>query len=214
MDQDKFGDGTFYPLKLQIANNLGSVIACSFITSFFAIFDLIFDIFKPSSKEGLYGRFCDCCCGWLLRIWDLVRSDTMSYVILSGNPYCNSARYCEYLCDKSILTEYSQSCSRIYRISAHFFIASITLIYSIYYTENKSIYAYLIILVGALVVSTFFISLHADAAEAIQIIYLLDQEFMHRGEHELKHNKEGLAVATTRKEIAEDIFREYNGIKV
>jgi hypothetical protein len=31
--------------------------------------------------------------------------------------------------------------------------------------------------------------MHADAAEAIQIIYLFDQEFLHRGENELKHNK-------------------------
>jgi hypothetical protein len=30
-------------------------------------------------------------------------------------------------------------------------------------------------MVGALVISTFFISMHADAAESIQIIYLLDQ---------------------------------------
>jgi hypothetical protein len=66
-------------------------------------------------------------------------------------------------------------------------------------TQNTSLYALLIILIGALVISTFFISMHADAAEAIQIIYLLDQEFLHRGENELKHNKQGLAIATTRK---------------
>lgn len=175
MTEDKFEDGTFYPLKLQVTKNLGSVIACSFITSFFAVFDLLFDIFKPTDKNSTYGRFCECLCGCCQRIFDLVRSDAMAFVVLTGNPVCNSARYCEYLCDKSVLTEYSQSCSRIYRISAHFFIASLTLLYSIYMTQNKSIFAFLIILVGALVVSTFFISLHADAAEAIQIIYLLDQ---------------------------------------
>ena len=74
-------------------------------------------------------------------------------------------------------------------------------------TENKSIYACLIILIVTLIISTFFISMHADAAEAIQIFYLFDQEFIHRGENELKHNKEGLNIATTRKEIAEEIFR-------
>lgn len=88
-----------------------------------------------------------------------------------------------------------------------------TLLYSIYMTQNKSIYVFLIIMIGALVISTFFISMHADAAEAIQIIYLLDVEFQYRGENELKHNKQGLAIATTRKEIAEEIFREYNGIE-
>ena len=184
-------------------NNFGSVIACSFITTFFAFFDLLFDIFKPTDKNSTYARVCGCFCSCFMRIWDLVRSDAMSYVILSGNPLCNSARYCEYLCDKSLLTEYSQSCSRIYRISAHFFIASLTLLYFLFMTQNTSIYAYIVILIGALVISTFFISMHADAAEAIQIIYLLDQEFLHRNENELKHNREGLGIATTRKEIAE-----------
>jgi hypothetical protein len=164
MDEEKFGDGTFYPFKLQVKYNVGSVIACSFITSFFAIFDLLFDIFKPSSRESTYGCCCNYLCGFFLRIWDLVRSDAMSFVILSGNPICNSARYCEYLCHKSILTEYSQSCSRIYRISAHFFIAALTLLYSIFFTQNSSIYAFLIILIGTLAISTFFISMHADAA--------------------------------------------------
>jgi hypothetical protein len=50
-------------------------------------------------------------------------------------------------------------------------------------TQNKSIFAFIIILVGSLIVSTFFISIHADAAEAIQIVYLLDQEYIHRGEN-------------------------------
>ena len=158
MKDDKFGDGIFYPLKLQVTKNLGSIIGCSFVTSFFSIFDLLFDIFKPKDiQNSCCKAICGCVC-------DLVRSDTMSFVILSGNPFCNSARYCEYLCNKAILTEYSQSCSRIYRISAHFFIASVTLLYSLFFTQNTSIFAYLIILLGALTVSTFFISIHADAA--------------------------------------------------
>jgi hypothetical protein len=36
---------------------------------------------------------------------------------------------------------------------------------------------------------------------------------MHRAEKELKHNKEGLALATTRKEIAEEIHREYSELE-
>jgi hypothetical protein len=49
-------------------------------------------------------------------------------------------------------------------VSAHFFIAALTLLYSLFFSENTSIYAYLIILVGCLTLSTFFISIHADAA--------------------------------------------------
>jgi hypothetical protein len=94
MEDERFGDGVFYPLKLQVTKNLGSVIGCSFFTSFFAIFDLLFDIFKPSSKDGYYKSIWDCFCGCFMKIWDLVRSDAISFVILSGNAICNAARYC------------------------------------------------------------------------------------------------------------------------
>ncbi len=30
---------------------------------------------------------------------DLVRSDAYAYIALNGNPFCNSAKYCEYLCN-------------------------------------------------------------------------------------------------------------------
>jgi hypothetical protein len=54
---------------------------------------------------------------------DLVRSDAYAYVALNGNPFCNSAKYCEYLCNESMCTDSTQSTMRIYRIAAHLLIA-------------------------------------------------------------------------------------------
>lgn len=85
-------------------------------------------------------------------------------VALAGNPFCNSARYCEYLCDKTPLTEYSQSCNRIYSLSSHFFITGLSIVFSVFFTNNTSIFAVLLIIGGSLTVSTFFVSLHADVA--------------------------------------------------
>ena len=95
------------PKKTLITKHFGSVVAGSFMTGFFALGDYIFDLIKPSSKEseedeGCWDKIfksalCMCC----TKTFDLVRSDAMAYINLSGNPYCNSARYCEYLCDKS-----------------------------------------------------------------------------------------------------------------
>jgi hypothetical protein len=104
----------------------------------------------------------------------------MTMVALTGNPFCNSARYCEYLCNKTPLTEYSQSVNRIYSLASHFFIVGMAIIFSIVFTNNKSIFALLLIVVGTLTIATFFISLHADIAESIQIIYLMEQEFSNR----------------------------------
>lgn len=49
---------------------------------------------KPTDKTGLYNKICGCFCGLCYKIWDLVRSDAMSFIVINGNPYCNSARYC------------------------------------------------------------------------------------------------------------------------
>ena len=97
----------------------------------------------------------------------------MAYINLAGNPYCNSARYCEYLCERSLLMDNSQSTSRAYRICAHFLIAGFISILGLYLKGTGiSLYTIGIIIVLTIFISTFFISLHTDAAEAIQIIFL------------------------------------------
>ena len=125
-------------------------------------------------------------------------SDTMAYINLAGNPYCNSARYCEYLCEQSLLMDYSQSTSRAYRICAHFLIAGAIGILALYLKGTGiSLYAVAFVIAMAIFISTFFISIHADAAEAIQIIFLEDEEFTKRGIEDVdkKFNRNDLTVA-------------------
>ena len=175
----------FYPFKLLICKHFGSVVAGSFMTGFFSIFDFLLDFIKPSSSENSYNPGCyarchkfSCfCCD---KLSDLVRSDSMAFINISGNPYCNSSRYCEYLCERSDLTDESQSTSRAYRICAHFLIAGINAIFALYIKGNISLYAMLLIMIITLFISTLFISMHADAAEAIQVILLEDEEFNRR----------------------------------
>lgn len=119
-----------------VTKHFGSVIGGSFMTGFFTVGDYIFDLIKPKETRGraaggcanLFNKSCSCC----TKVFDLVRSDAMAYINLTGNPYCNSARYCEYLCDKSMIMEGSQTASRTYRLSAHMMIASIVGICSLY----------------------------------------------------------------------------------
>lgn len=82
----------------------------------------------------------------MTKIFDLVRSDAFAYINLTGNPYCNSARYCEYLCDKSHILEFSQSTSRTYRLSAHLIIAALVGIIALYIKGTISPYAVLLIM--------------------------------------------------------------------
>ena len=102
----------------------------------------------------------------------------MGYINLSGNPYCNASRYCEALTRRSPIAEYSQSISRSYRICSHFLIAGLVATISFFVQGSEvSIFIVGIVFIFSLFIATFFISLHADAAEAIQIIFLLDYDF-------------------------------------
>lgn len=173
------GNGVF----TLVCKHLGSVIACAFMNAFFGLADFIFDALIPS-----YDEEDNICFYWINRFagfFDLARSDSLTLVYLSGNAYCNSARYSEYLSVKSRISfsaSQSQSASRIYRYTAHFALAGIiTLvafwIFGFTFKQEVAIPGMFILLLVAMGVSTFFISLHADAGEAILVLYLMEQEF-------------------------------------
>lgn len=146
------------------------------------VLDYAVDMIKPTpNDQSEFREVFERRCGGLVRLLELVRSDSMAFVNLTGNPYCNSARYCAYLCQRSILMKESQSCSRTYRICSHFLIVSITGIYAFQSPpEEISPYVLFFILIIALFICTFFVSLHADSAEAICILFLLNEEISKR----------------------------------
>lgn len=74
--------------------NFGSVVASAFMNGFFSFYDFIFDFFRPNTVDSKNQNVIGRCCDTFANFFDLVRSDAMAYVNLSGNPYCNSARYC------------------------------------------------------------------------------------------------------------------------
>lgn len=142
------------------------------MSAFFSILDYIFDTLRPDfDSNGPRMAFMES----IDSFFDLVRSDTMAYINLSGNPYCNSSRYCEYLCKEAPASRNSQSNSRSYRICSHLFLAGlVSTINILLQGKETSLFIALVVFILSLFLSTFFISLHADAAEAIQIIFLLD----------------------------------------
>ena len=117
----------------------------------------------------------------------------MTYINLAGTPFCNSSRYCEYLVHKSFLMEGSQSASRTYRICAHFLIASATAIFGLYLKGTVAAVTVFVIVCISLFISTYFISIHADAAEAMIILLLQSEEVQLRkilDEDEKGHRKD------------------------
>jgi hypothetical protein len=147
------------------------------MNGFFGITDFIFDALIPNLDDS---NGCYYCINRFAGFFDLARSDALTIVYVSGNAFCNSARYCEYLTHKISDTAYSQSASRIYRLCAHFALAGVISLVAFWGFGLKaevSIPAMIVLLFISMGVATFFISLHADAGEAILILYLMEFEF-------------------------------------
>lgn len=86
--------------------------------------DFLVDLIKVQTlliqPKGVYEAYGTCyskLCGWLDNLFTLVRSDAMAYINISGLPFCNSARYCEFLCNNSKLFSGSESPLRVTHIS-------------------------------------------------------------------------------------------------
>lgn len=107
-----------------------------------------------------------------------MRPDAYAYIHLSGIPYCNAARQCEALCERSKLFASDHSCIRLYRMSAQIFLATLTTLFGFIILHNRVTYANYII-VGVLVcvsylATTHFADLHANAAEGLMTCYLAE----------------------------------------
>lgn len=106
----------------------------------------------------------------------MVRPDAYAYIHLSGIPYCNAARQCEALCERTNLFASDHSCIRLYRMSAQIFLATLTTLFGFIILQNRVTYANYII-VGVLVcvsylATTHFADLHANGAEGLLTCYL------------------------------------------
>ena len=110
-----------------------------------------------------------CCCNY---IFELIRTDSYSYINLTGIPYCNAARQCEALCKYSSLIKNTHSCVRIYRNAAHIFVVGLAslLCYIIFdnRTNEYGNYDHFWIAVCVILVSysmaTYFVDIHQNGA--------------------------------------------------
>ena len=107
-----------------------------------------------------------------------MRTDTYAYINLTGIPYCNAARNCEVLCNSSRLFIGCQSVLFFYRLCAHVFCIGATVLIAYIFMRSNTISP--IVLMIVMLISycfvTYFIDIHADGAEGLQVSYLLDKE--------------------------------------
>lgn len=152
---------------------------------FFTVPDYLIDLITPRrhygkvsgsvQNQGCYGRCFNSLFAPCLKVLNLVRSDSLAYINIAGNPYCNAARYCLYMSYNSVVLASSQETSNTYRILAHFTIAGIVGILSLYVKGTIVPLSLLVIIFLSVFIATFFISFHADAASAIGVSFVSNE---------------------------------------
>ena len=154
-------------MKLLVYKNFGSVISGSLLTAFFYI---------PSLIVSFFFSEVDCC---LCNFFDILRGDIYPYIYLTGSTYCNSARQCQYLCERSDLCNGSESANTIYSLAARI-VLSITTVLIVYWMGEGMLEENAYSLLGAffigLYVTCYFVDIHIDVSEALLITFLCEYD--------------------------------------
>ena len=160
--------------------HFGSIAGGSFLNAFFNIINFLLESVR-CYRNGVCPLFTDCyesLCGCNRNFFDLVRTDVYSYINLTGITYCNAARNCEHLIEKSTLFIGCQSLLYFYRISAYCFTVGATLLITYgFELERLDGKVDFISLIFSCVLSycllNYFVDLHANIAEGVQVSYLI-----------------------------------------
>lgn len=132
---------------------------------------------------GKYAGCCEARCWCCDNLFELVRTDVYAYINLTGIPYCNSARNCELLCRRTSLFSGSHSCLQMYRAASNWINIGLVLLmcYSLMKGRTSDVSLLSLLLIGILAwcTSTYFIGLHTDAAEGLQVSFLMEHVLEH-----------------------------------
>jgi hypothetical protein len=154
---------------LLFGKHLGSVIGGAFVNGFFFIPQAITDLVRSCRNSKTKTNTC------LVNAVELARADALSFIILSGLPYCNSSKYCEYLWNESMISDQTQSSIRIYKLAAHMLIATIASMVGLFIRSELDPYLLAFTLVIGLFITTFFIEFNAVCSETLQLLYIMEE---------------------------------------
>ena len=144
------------------------------------------------------GTCCYNSCSCLTCFFDLVRTDAYSYINMSGIPFCNAARQCKKICGNSEHFVGSYNPMKHYRFAAHVLCVAAVFLMTWFILRarmiNPGFWHYVLLIVVIYMIVTWFVDIHADAAEGIQTSYLSefelerDHSFMHQLDPEFRED--------------------------
>jgi hypothetical protein len=168
----------YQPYQRLVCKNWGSVVGGSFLNAFFEVPTLLVELLvcHPTTCCSKLGTFCYNTCNIFTCFFELVRTDAYSYINLTGIPFCDAARQCGKLCDRSNQFVGYQSALKHYRLAAHIACVSFIFFWGFwilnYRTLNYDLWNVAILVMAIVGTVTWFIGIHADAAEGLQTSYL------------------------------------------
>lgn len=130
---------------------------------------------KPQFKEIGYERYQKEHSNCIKDLFNLIRGEVLYYIAMVNIPYCNAARYCEFLRNNSSFYYYSEITDRLFRINVHIVPVFIIMVIGIILMgPNVTSYAIMIITVLVYFIVTFFLSYHLSKADALLIATYTD----------------------------------------
>jgi hypothetical protein len=172
----------YAPYQRLLCKHWGSVVGGSFLNAFFEIPTLLVELIvcHPQTCCAKFGTICYNSCNCCTCFFDLIRTDAYSYMNLSGIPFCDSARQSKKICDRSHHFVGTHSALKHYRFVATVACVTLAMIAS-YFVLRFRVFNYGLWHFGFLVfwvyaIITWFVQIHADAAEGLQTSFLAEHE--------------------------------------
>jgi len=182
-----------------LSKNWGSVAGGSFVNAFFEIPTFIIELFvcHPGTCCSKIGTICQNKCSAFSFLTNLVRSDSYTYINISGIPYCNASRECAKICYDNNGFVGSQNPLKYYRLATHIFAVTLLSFFGYIFAEVRMTYVgfwhVALIIAVTYATITWFIDIFAAAAEGISVNFYVDH-FSSHGFQYMKH-----AIPTYRK---------------
>lgn len=136
-------------------------------------------ICHPQACCPKLGTCCYNSCSPITCFFDLIRQDAYSYMNMSGIPFCNSARQCKKINESCPTFVGSHSPMGHYKFVAHTFLISLLLLMTFFILRKRvmspGFWNIVLLLTLLYMCVTWFIDIHAAAAEGIQTSYLAER---------------------------------------
>lgn len=170
----------YQPYQRLVCKNWGSVVGGSFLNAFFEVPTLLVELLvcHPNTCCSKMGTVCYNTCNIFTCFYELVRTDAYSYINLTGIPFCDAARQCGRLCDRSKQFVGYFSAMKHYRLATHISIISFVFFWGFwildYRTLNFDLWKIAVLIIMIYSTVTWFVGIHIDSAEGLQTSYLAE----------------------------------------